>query len=176
MKRSLIIAIILLLALVAIGIFFFVRSNTNTSSNGGSYGLLPGSNTSLPSSDGSTPRISIKGADGKEILVKNFLVLPEVKEDSDNTGYYNLGYQPNEAAPYRISYISETTFFNIALLQEPIGQTRLQAETFLSNILGLSKEEMCGLNYSISVPNSVSSNYSGMNLGFSFCPGAVKLP
>jgi hypothetical protein len=176
MKKTLIITLVVVLLFVVAGTVFFVVNKKSATSTDGSFGLLPGSNTALPGGDGQTPRISIKGADGKEIIVKNFLALPETKEDPDNTGYYNLGYQPNETAPYLISYISPTTFFNIALLQEPIGQSRLKVEAHLLNILGLSKDEMCALNYSISVPNSVNSNYSGMNLGFSFCPGAVKLP
>lgn len=176
MKKILLaIAVVLCLLMVLGFAYVFISKKNNAPGTSGAV-TLPGSDTTLPSTDGNSPRFSIKGANGKELLVQNFLARADTKEDPDNNGYYILGYQPNQSAPYLISYIAGTTFFNIALLQEPIGSSRLKVEAYLTEILGLSRDELCSLNYSVSVPNSVSSNYSGMNLGFSSCPGSIKLP
>jgi hypothetical protein len=121
---------------------------------------------------------SIQGA-------KDFINDPATAKDPINPGYYYLGYHVNEGVPdptatnnppYIIEYISATQYFNIGLLSEPIGPVRLEAEQFLMNSLGISESQMCKLNYMISVPESVNSQFAGMNLGFSFCPGATVLP
>lgn len=111
----------------------------------------------------------------------SFLGNPEVHADPYNAGYYYVGYQPstqpeNDDIPYSIRYIAETHYFNIVLLQEPIGENRRNAETYLMTLLGLTREQMCSLEYAVYVPDYVNGTFSSVNLGFSFCPGAVKLP
>ena len=102
-----------------------------------------------------------------------------------NAGYYYLGYHMKEGfpdptasdnPPYVISYIDSTQYFNIALLQEPIGSVREEAQQYLMQHLGISQDQMCRLNYMVSVPDRVNSQFSSKNLGFSFCPGATVLP
>jgi hypothetical protein len=109
---------------------------------------------------------------------KSFLDSPQVHADPNNPGYYFVGPQPGDAdgGAYEILYISETKYFNVAILEEPIGANRQKAESFLAQLLGATKEQMCALDYAVYVPNEVNTQYSGMNLGFSYCPGAVKLP
>ena len=77
---------------------------------------------------------------------------------------------------FNISYNSASSFFNIVLLKEPLGATRVATEQFLGDRLGLSEQDMCVLNYFVGTPYYVSENFSGKNLGFSFCPGATTLP
>lgn len=78
--------------------------------------------------------------------------------------------------PYLITYTQSTSYFNITLLQEPIGTTRLAAEEELQRELGIDQKAMCNLNYTVAVPWSVNQVYSGMDLGFSFCSDGVRLP
>lgn len=114
----------------------------------------------------------------------SFINDPTTYKDPVNPGYYYLDYQANSDAsttvpnsrPYMIEYISATQFFNIELLQEPIGSVRQAAEQYLMSRLSLSESQMCQLNYSIGTTNHTNSQYAGKNLGFSFCPGAVTLP
>lgn len=122
---------------------------------------------------------------GIPIQATDFINDPTTAKDPINTGYYYLGYHVNEGVPdptatanppYIITYISTTHYFNIALLQEPIGPIRLEAEQYLMNRLGIPQSQMCQLDYMVSVPDKVNSQFSGLNLGFSFCPGAVVLP
>jgi hypothetical protein len=128
---------------------------------------------------------TLKALDGTILMVRDFLRASTTGE-YPNVGYYYLGYHTASAGvvdatatdnpPYLISYISATQYFNIALLQEPLGAIRSDAEQFLMTDLGISQDEMCRINYMVSVPDRVNSLYAGKNLGFSFCPGAVKLP
>lgn len=122
---------------------------------------------------------------GLEVTPKvDFINDPTTYKDPINLGYYYLNYQANYSASttvsgnrsYMIEYISATQYFNIELLQEPIGPIRVEAEQYLMSRLGISQSEMCKLNYSIGTTNRVNSRYAGLNLGFSFCPGAVALP
>ncbi|HWU24755.1 MAG TPA: hypothetical protein VN086_03325, partial [Candidatus Paceibacterota bacterium] len=123
----------------------------------------------FPSSTSTTTSISTAQS--------NFLAKPDVHEDSYNPGYYYVGYQPTDAsAPYLIRYIADTNYFTIGIVSEPIGASRAKAESYLMQLLGVTKEQMCTLNYAVYVSNDVNSQYSGTNLGFSFCPGAVQLP
>lgn len=115
----------------------------------------------------------------------DFMKDPATVKDSSNTGYYYLGYHTSQGAsdttavndpPYVITYIDATKYFNIAILQEPIGPVRAAAEQYLLAHLGISEQQMCQLNYMVSVPDRVNSQFSSINLGFSFCPGATLLP
>jgi len=129
--------------------------------------------------------ISFAAIGGGTIQTSNFINDPTTAKDPNNQGYYYLGYHPYEGVsdptaienpPYLIVYISATQYFNIALLQEPIGPVREDMQQYLMARLGVTQDQMCRLNYMVSVPDRVNSNFSGRNLGFSFCPGATTLP
>lgn len=129
--------------------------------------------------------LSLPAVDGGTIQVNNFINDPTTAKDPINQGYYYLGYHVNEGIPdptatdnppYIIEYISATQYFNVALLQEPIGPVREEAQQYLMAHLGIGQDQMCRLNYMVSVPDRVNSQFSGKNLGFSFCPGATVLP
>ncbi|MES2202858.1 MAG: hypothetical protein V4474_00815 [Patescibacteria group bacterium] len=115
-------------------------------------------------------------------LRKDILKDPQTKEDSNNKGHYFVGNYINPAVntsptvPYVIEYIAATDYFNIALMQEPLGSARMQAEQYLMQHLGITQTEMCHLKYMVTTPAWVSTAYANTSLGFSFCPGATKLP
>jgi len=153
----------------------------NTSQNTG----LPvaGTVTQSASADQQTT-MSFAAVGGGTIQASNFINDPVTVEDPNNQGYYYLGYHMSGATgttatgtpPYLIEYINATQYFNIALLQEPIGPVREDMQQYLMVHLGITQNQMCKLNYMVSVPDRVNSNFSGKNLGFSFCPGATVLP
>lgn len=120
--------------------------------------------------------LSLTAADGGTMNVLNFLNDTETIADPVNSGYYDFGYSATSTPPFMITYIAATQYFNIELLQEPIGRARKLAEQYLMQHLGISSVDLCRLKYTISAPTSVSSFYGGASLGFSFCPGATKLP
>ncbi len=139
--------------------------------------------TATSSVSGTT--LSLVAVGGGTIQANNFINDPTTAKDPINQGYYYLGYHVNEGIsdptatdnpPYIIEYISATQYFNIALLQEPIGWVREEAQQYLMAHLAITQTQLCRLNYMVSVPDRVNSQFSGKNLGFSFCPGATVLP
>lgn len=146
---------------------------------------LPGAGTNTPQGSTSATTYTVPISSGLSVATKDFLHDPATVSDPNNPGYYYLGYHQStgpedttatDAPPYVIEYIAQTHYFNIGLYQEPIGQARHDAEQYLLNTLGISQDAACALKYMVSVPDKVNSYYSGENLGFSFCPGAVQLP
>ena len=178
---------------IVIGLLILAYQLTSTSS--------PAPETTSPSTQGvelptassvvqpvsgtsSSTSLSVAGADGSVIQTNNFLADPTtVQYPLDPDFYYfnssAAGGTPSAttpAEPFSIGYIRSTQYFNVTLLQEPIGPVRTEMEQYLMGKLGLTQSQMCQLNYSVGVPNYVNTQFSGMNLGFSFCPGATKLP
>mgnify|MGYP003337920978 CR=1 FL=1 len=128
---------------------------------------------------------TLKTNDAGALVTADFLTDADVSKDPYNADSYFIGYhEPVGMAdssatrnpPFTISYDKATDFFNVALLKEPIGPTRQSAETYLQSKLNIPEDQMCRLQYSVSVPNRINSLFSSINLGFSFCPGATKLP
>ncbi len=130
--------------------------------------------------------ITVQG--GGTVSTNDFIHNGVTIVDKANTDRYllagNLGYclsdpqkcQAGTATDFSAYYNSVPQSFTIELEKEPIGQARLDAEQFLSAALGLSEQQMCSLNYYVGVTIYVNSQFTGKNLGFSFCPGATALP
>ncbi|MCX6786659.1 MAG: hypothetical protein NTU85_02495 [Candidatus Kaiserbacteria bacterium] len=190
MKKLLIILLALaLLGFIAFWVFVgFGSKQTITGSNGGNV-TLPLSGNVPTSTSGSSMQdktsFTVAGSGGVTIPTRDFL-RDSTAGEYPNRGYYYLGYHTSgdgvvdptatNDPPYLIEYIKSEQYFIIELLKEPIGTTRLIAEQYLMAHLGISQDQMCQLNYSVSVPNRVNSQYASKNLGFSFCLGATKLP
>lgn len=121
--------------------------------------------------------ISVQGQNGAAIPISDFIHASGTVADPNNQGQYflkNTG-QVKSAAPYNILYVAADQSFTVALIEEPIGSARLEAEAALEASLGITETQMCNLRYAVLVPASVNTYYSGRNLGFSFCPGAEAL-
>lgn len=169
MKKTLLVGLVILSVFVCIIVWLNLRTSKPIE---GTQTQVTFPNTQFTE----TNEISIKNRVGEDLNAKNFLMASDTKEDSVNKGYYFLGNQPGVPSDYVIEYIAETNYFNISLLKEPLSQSRLKAESYLLNQLGVTKEQLCTLDYMLTVPDFVNSIYSDENLGFSFCPGAVTLP
>jgi len=182
-------------AVIIVGLFmlafWLVGSNgktaTTNSSSGQNVGLPvagpAGQSATTTITQGTTILVAIVG--GGTMQVSDFINNSATVKDPINSDYYYLGYHMYEGVPdstvtdnppYIIEYISSTQYFNIALLQEPIGTAREEAQQYLMTRLGVAQNQMCQLNYMVSVPWRVNAQYTGRNLGFSFCPGATVLP
>ena len=124
-------------------------------------------------------QVAVSSASGGSMMVHDFTKDPRVIVDPRNAGHYHLAGGAGldqVGAPYLIVYVASDQSFTISLEKEPLLQTRLDAEMYLMQMLGISKRDMCLLRYSVLVPNDVNEFYSGRNLGFSFCPGATVFP
>lgn len=178
--------------IVLIGLFFLAYkltsldegisqvSQTATTTTQGNTESSISDTSSLPLVSSQTA-LSITDSTQVEDILEN----SDLAKDPMNPGYYYLGYHTNQggadptatiAPPYIIEYIDTTHYFNIALLQEPIGTTRETMQQYMMFRLKLSEDQMCKLDYMVSVPEKVNAFYAGKSLGFSFCPGATPLP
>ncbi len=196
MNTKLIVWIVgILLGAIAIGVTWYVVSRPSVTPRT----LQP--STSLPVSGSIRPTplssatssqfaqsTTITTQDASTITTKDFIHNGVTIPDTTNVGWYllagNLGYclskpEQCQAAPstnFNVSYNSKLESFLITLTKEPIGQARLDMEEFMIHTLGLSQAQMCSLNYYVGVTRYVNEQYTGKNLGFSFCPGATILP
>jgi len=181
---------VILGAIIAVSVIWYVLSafrpatqNTNNippdvTDNRPSYG------TTTPAA----PTLKLSTQNGGVIVVLDFINNGVTIPDASNRGQYllagNLGYcfsnpQKCQAAPadnFSVLYNGEQQTFIIDLTKEPIGQARLDMEKFIVRTLGVSGRALCNLNYRVGVTIYVNPQYTGKNLGFSFCPGATALP
>lgn len=188
-----------IIVLIVAGLFFvFSGSPKNSETTLPASGLpVSGSTVSTNGSSGTfgaatsstgTAMMSLVTQNG-EIAVTDFINNGETVADIENPGSYvlagSLGYCladgtcPSGAptTDYNITFNEKTHFFNIVLLNEPLGTIRLAAERFIvSRLGGIGEQEACSLKYYVGTPYWVNSAYDNKNLGFSFCPGATVLP
>ncbi len=182
-----------LLIIFATVLFFLSPSKPQSSTSetsGNTSALFPSSQSFsvATTSTGSSSTMLINASDGGTVLTNDFIHNGVTLPDTANSGRYllagNLGYcisdaqqcQAGTTTNFNIFYNSTDDSFIIALLEEPLGQVRLEAQQFLMMTLGISQNEMCRLNYRIGTTSNVNSFYGGKNLGFSFCPRATVLP
>lgn len=188
----------LFLGVIVVAIVWYVFSTPGTvpqASIPGTAPTLPASGTtvtSVPSgsgmSSGVAPTFPLTTQTGSTVLALDFINNGVTIPDAVNPGGYllagNLGYclsdpqkcQAASTTNFSVYYISGSKSFLIDLTEEPIGQARLDMEQFMLKTLGITEQQMCSLNYLVGVTRYVSEQYTGKNLGFSFCPGATLLP
>ncbi|MDB5194936.1 MAG: hypothetical protein JWO84_120 [Parcubacteria group bacterium] len=184
-KKILIAAGILLLVLLLIaGLVLAFAKKSAAPGTPSSPSFPQSSGTTIPSG---TPTQTITTANGNGLIVKDFIHNGETISDTQNPGSYLLAGQLGYCLPstrcsaatstdFNIGYNETNQAFTVALLTEPLGQARLNAEQFLEDRLGLTKDELCKLNYYVGTTYWVNERYAAGNLGFSSCPGATKLP
>jgi len=192
MSRNLswVVGLLILFALGVGALYYVMKSNPSAPANISPYqnpysygtpGTVSTTGSTSPSVS-SVPTTYLPTASGGTIVAHDPTQDPSTKTLSVNPGHYYLGNAPDPSsskppsAPYIIEYIASTHYFGVELTQEPIGQARIEAEQYLMQHLGITQDQMCQLKYMVSVPWYVNQVYTGENLGFSFCPGAVALP
>ncbi len=187
MKYAVVIGGIVVALAAFVAMFVWLSSSSAPkpapSDNSNNTSIYNNDNTSVVPTQSPTTtqqgQVAVASASGGSLVVHDFTKDSRVVVDPHNAGHYHLagGAGLDQVdAPYLIVYVASDQSFTISLEKEPLSQTRLDAEAYLMQMLGISKRDMCLLRYSVLVPNDVSEIYSGKNLGFSFCPGAVVLP
>lgn len=88
------------------------------------------------------------------------------------TGNAILAEQEN----YILEYFPENHTFNITLLGNNLRESRITAEQELLRQFSITQEQACSLKVMVGTIVSVSQEFSGRQLGLSFCPGRVDLP
>lgn len=182
MNKNLVIVIIagVLLLLMGLGLYFLLGDSTDTPPGTAPGTQFPSTGVNDPAGQGGGIEIkrAITAYDGTAIQARDFLADTDVATDVNIPGTYYLegGVYADAATPYQIFFDDADDYFGITLYKEPLGANRRNAEEALMKRLGISDQDMCRLSYVIAPGPGVAETYEGANLGFSFCPGAVKLP
>ncbi|MDB4992342.1 MAG: hypothetical protein JWL75_587 [Parcubacteria group bacterium] len=111
--------------------------------------------------------------DGSSATVPDFTKENQPSYANATDGFVAAG---GEESDFTITYFPDGSYFDIILNVEPLGETRKKAEAALRARLNLTDEQLCKLNTQVVTTSQVNQQYSGSNLGLSFCPGAVTLP
>ena len=102
------------------------------------------------------------------------LVESRYAQDLTNDGLHVITTDPSQ---YDIFYNASTMSGFITLYNEHSLQTaRALAERTLSRILWVPHSTLCDLNVSVYTNQFVNPAFSGLNLGFTDCPGSIVLP
>ena len=136
-------------------------------------------NPNQPASIPTGAKIELQLTNGQGVVVNNFLRSDTIATDPNIPGRYFLagGINPvGTGAAYSIYFTAADQSFTIQLLQRPFATVRTQAELDLLGQLGIKEDAACLLKYQVVVPDWASDVYSGQNLKFDFCQGAVQFP
>lgn len=123
----------------------------------------------------------LRTVDGATLVVADFTYNREPVAGADGEIYFDLVhtepvYSPSET-PYQIQFSEMESEFTVLLIQEPLGASRIAAESYLRTLMGATDAELCALKIVVAVPYDLNAYYSRYpNLGLSFCPGSVTLP
>ncbi|MCA9359293.1 hypothetical protein KC926_03750 [Candidatus Kaiserbacteria bacterium] len=123
-----------------------------------------------------TTIIGVLSKTGTQVKVRDFygdegVVLFDEKEKT-----YLIGEEKGANGPiYQIFYFAGGGV-TVSLQNEKLNFARSRAEEDLQKKLGLSLLDMCSLSVRVTVPGFVSDDFSGRDLGLSFCPGSEVLP
>ena len=184
MRKTLIGILAVILTLLLVGLAYWFWNMNRAGEPRPDDITFPVGGGGKPVGDG----MSVDSQSGQQIRTKDFLTNSITIEDPANKGNYYLAgssgaCRPDGTCPsagteenFSIVYFNSSRSFVVSLNAEPLGATRLRAEQYLTNMLGISKVEMCALKYDVLTTSYVSEQFAGEDLGFSFCPGAVLLP
>ncbi|GEM_PF-1796837 len=188
-NRTLIIIASVLLAftvVIVLVVSFVLLTGSSSTESPGDDQLIPTTGL-FPSGFDTTETSTLSTAEG-ELVVNDFVHNGETVADPVNPGNYvlagDVGYcladgtcpHGADSERYSISYDDQKQFFTVILLKEPLNESRLAAETFLIERLGISREELCLLNSYVGIPYWVNDRFADGTVGFSACPQSVRLP
>jgi hypothetical protein len=173
MRKIIIIAVVVIVAGVAA--FFILRGI-----NGGGGPSLPGQGGSsgeqnmdnvtggVSSSDIPSGETLTLGTPSGNVTVKNFYKTAlALIEGTEVVLAKNDGYE--------IDYSNVDSSFVITIRQIPIDSVRVDAESQLLNLLGISKNDACRLSVSVIIPASLDPQAGGRSYPLGICSqGALR--
>lgn len=180
MKRiALVLAVLAALIFIALGAYLVFSRNVEQQPASGPQTTNPfgfANSTSTVSSSERT--LALVTDEGGRVYVPDFTQTEQPDWAGPDAGYNVVG---DGTGSYAITFYpsdSENTQaqFSIALLAEPLGESRLLAERALREQTGLTDAELCSLDVQVFTSIHVSDVYAGYDLGLSTCPGATALP
>ncbi len=112
----------------------------------------------------------------RTITINDVRTRPETYHMGNGT-YSLTGFMNNTPqTQFNITFTEADGSFAVALIREPLAESRKAAEVFLQEELGVEPEALCELNIFVGVPGSINQALTVEgNLGISYCPGAFPL-
>lgn len=176
---ALILATLGTLILIALGAYVMLSKNSEQQRTPASQSTNPFGFANESSNTSSSERtLALTTDDGKQVYVPDFTKEEQPEWAGPDSGYNVSG---NGTGSYAITFYPAETEngqaqFSIALLVEPLGESRHLAERALKERTGLSDSELCSLDVQVFTSIHVNETYAGYDLGLSMCPGATPLP
>lgn len=161
--------IILAIVVAAFAIVFMQKPESGTTDATDPFNFTAGTASTTNFDSG----IALNLSDGKTVTVANFVPANQ-SEGADALNGYQVTEESGQG--YSILFYPDSSGFLISLTEEPLGETRRAAQNFLKSKTNLSESELCRVNAQVFTSIDVSETYAGMDLGLSFCDGAVTLP
>ena len=128
-----------------------------------------------PVSSSSIPVLRIPGT----FLTKNGQLLSDTPlMQSKTTSEIESGFYESSSnlATYGVYYFEKAGNMTVILYDADTKQSRLDAEKYIKQTLPYTESELCAIDAMVTTNEYVNPKWSGVNLGFSFCPGSVTLP
>lgn len=172
-------------------------TDTATQSYGGNQGSVFRGTSATPNQAAQTPaekQITVAGAGAVRDFSADTDVVPVTsitRQGNPSETYYSLGAAPYEPASvatssatvpsaldkgYEILYFPSNTSFSIFLYKEPVSDVRKAMAADLAKRLDIPDTALCNLAAFVWVSPSANTFYSGKNVGFPGCAGAVHFP
>lgn len=136
------------------------------------YSTLPVSDLTEESATEGETRITVGLQNGDTTTVND--IRPAATELGSGT-YEFSGSAPQLEKTYNLTYFETDDYFQINLLAEPLGETRIAAEIALMQQLGISREQLCDLRIMVMTDVYTNQFLAGQELGISSCPGSTAL-
>ena len=81
-----------------------------------------------------------------------------------------------ETSEYAIVYLGDLKSFVITIYGKQMNGARRQAEQAFLDSLGVSKDDACKLDVSLSIDKEADEDAAGQEFGLSFCPNGKAFP
>ena len=119
--------------------------------------------------------VFVSTKNGLQLPVRNFISDADVYTWYDDSTYLIGQNNDLKGNLYQIFYYAKDGSIVISLQSEPLALARVIAERELISRLGVTEQELCSLNIRVSTPASVNEEFSGRELGLSFCQNNITL-
>jgi hypothetical protein len=104
-------------------------------------------------------------------FVTDFPLLDSSKTKEISEGFF----ESTNSDLFGVFYLPETGNLTVTLYGEDTKRARLEAEAYLKKELQYSESDLCSIAAEVVTNEYENPRWSGMSLGFSFCPDSVEL-
>ncbi len=157
-------------------LFLYLKDNvfslTTTVNDGSEVVDFSNINSSVETRGGSTTRLpnTLNTLDGKELSDS------PIRSNENSVKLSEEFFEiSNNSDLFSVFYDSPTGNVTITLYGTDTAQARVAAEQFILAELPYSRDDWCSTQAIVTTNEFENPRWSGINLGFSFCPGSIAL-